>query len=180
MLPNQVYYFEVGKGEWGGQFDFRITDAQAYRRISIGAVNRLLIAAMRFVIAVLGRPSIASVITVDETEAPAGTARNTYRISKVGVTLCKFHDVYRLDPDGEDVAVTTDISYGPVPGVINDYAAYTARITDGGYRSCYQGLRLLGATWVARYEVAPDRNHVSGTLTCAWGEAREQMFRRTQ
>lgn len=96
------------------------------------------------------------------------------------MTLCLFNDIYRLDAGGEDVAVTTDVRYGPLPGVLTDHVDYSAKITEGGYRSRYQGLQLLGATWVAAYEVAPDKSHVSGTLTCAWGEAREQLFRRSQ
>jgi hypothetical protein len=178
VLPNQVYYFEVGKGQWGGVFDFRITDQQAYRKASIGVLNRLLVFALRSVIAALGRPSISSTITVRETEGPAGTGWNTYALSKWGLTLCVFNDVYQLDAGGGNVAVTTDVRYGPVPGIIIDHVVYSAQITDGGFRSRYESLRLLGATWVATYEVAPDKNHVKGTLTCAWGEASEQMFRR--
>jgi hypothetical protein len=178
VLPNQVYYFKVGKGQWGGVFDFRITDQQAYRRASIGVLNRLLVFALRCVIGVLGRPSISSTISVSETQGPAGTGWNTYVLSRWGLTLCVFNDVYQLDAGGENVAVTTDVRYGPVRGIITDHVVYSAQITDGGFRSRYEGLRLLGATWVATYEVAPDKSHVNGTLTCAWGEASEQMFRR--
>lgn len=178
MLPNQVYYFEIGAGRWGGEFDFRITNRQAYRRASIGLVNRLLVFALRMVVAVLGRPEISSEITADPDLGPAGTGRNTYALTKWGVSLCVFHDVYRLDSNGEDVAVTTNVHYGPLPGILTYEVTYSAKIFDGGFRSRYEGLRLLGATWIAAYEVAPDKRHVTGTLVCDWGEAREQMFRR--
>lgn len=84
VLPNQIYYFEVGKGQWGGVFDFRITDQQAYRRASIGGVNRLLVSALRFVITVLGKPSISSKITVNETQGPAGYRMEHLHSFKVG------------------------------------------------------------------------------------------------
>jgi hypothetical protein len=109
----------------------------------------------------------------------AGTGWNTYKLSKWGVTLCLFNDVYQLDPGGERVAVTTDERYGPVPGIITDHVVYSAQITDGGFRSRYEGLRLLGAEWVATYEVAPDKKHVSGALVCPWAKATEEMVRRS-
>jgi len=178
VLPNQVYYFEVGQGRWGGSFDFQITNRQAYHQASVGIVNRFLIAAVRFVITVLGPPSISSQITIDKDAGPAGTGWNTYKLSKWGITLCVFQDVYQLDSAGENVAVTTDLRYGPIPGILTDHVVYTARIFDGGFRSEYQGLRLLGAQWVSNYQVAPDKSHVQGVLTCEWGTASEQMFRR--
>ena len=179
MLPNQVYYFEVGKGRWGGVFDFNITDREACRKAPIGVLNRLLILALRLVIAAGGRPSIASTITVNATEGPAGTGWNTYTLSKWGITLCVFKDIYQLDADGERVVVTTDLRYGPVPGIITDHVVYAARITDGGFRSRYEGLRLLGTEWVATYEVAPDKNSVNGALVCSWARATEEMVRRS-
>jgi hypothetical protein len=109
VLPNQVYYFEVGKGQWGGVFDLRITDRKAYRSASLGLLNRLLVFALRSVIAVLGRPLISSTISVSETQGPAGTGWNTYKLGKWGVTLCVFNDVYHLDVGGENVTVTTDV-----------------------------------------------------------------------
>jgi hypothetical protein len=66
--------------------------------------------------------------------------------------------------------VTTDVRYGPMSGIITDRVVYSAQITDGGFRSRYGGLQLLGATWVATYEAAPDKDHVNGTLTCAWAK----------
>jgi len=179
VLPNQVYYFEVGKGRWGGVFDFRITDWKAYRKASLGLLNRLLILALRLVIAAGGRPSIASTIVVNATQGPGGTGWNTYTLSKWGITLCVFNDIYELDPGGERVVVTTDLRYGPVPGIITDHVVYAAQITDGGFRSRYEGLRLLGTEWVATYEVAADKNSVNGALVCSWAQATEEMVRRS-
>jgi hypothetical protein len=178
VFPNQVYYLVVGNGRWGGTFDFRITDRQAYRKARIGLLNRLLISVLRLVVVLLGRPAISSKITVDPARGPAGTGWNRYALSKWGITLCVFKDVYRLEADGERVAVTTDLRYGPVPGILTDHITYSARIFDGGFQSQYEGLRLLGARWNAAYKVAPDKNHVVGTLICEWAEATEQMFRR--
>jgi hypothetical protein len=180
VLPNQVYYFEVGKGHWGGVFDFRITDPQAYREAKIGLLNRLLVRALRLVIAAGGRPSIASTITVSASQGPAGTGWNTYTLRKWGITLCVFKDIYQLDPGGERVVVTTDLRYGPVPGIVTDHVVYSAQITDGGFRSRYEGLRLLGVEWVATYEVAPDKSHVAGALVCPWAKASEKMIRRAR
>ena len=90
-----------------------------------------------------------------------------------------FNDIYQLESGGEDVAVTTDLHYGLVPGVLTDHVAYSAKITDGGYRSRYERLQLLGAIWVATCDVAPDTIPLSGTHTCAWGEGREQLFCRS-
>ena len=179
MRPNQVYYFEVGRGFWGGEFDFRITDREAYRKASIGFLNRLLIFALRFLVNVLGRQAIQSEIIVDEQMGPAGMGWNTYTLAKWGIILCVFKDVYQLDADGERVVVTTDLRYGPAPGILTDHVVYTAQIFDDGFRSRYEGLRLLGVDWVAKYEVAADKNHVEGVLVCEWAEARERMFRRS-
>ena len=180
MLPNQTYYFEIGKGSWGGTCDFRITDRNAYGKASIGFINRLLILALRLVIAAAGAPVIASTISIDDKQGSAGTGWNTYTLSKWGVTLCVFKDMYQLHADGERVAVTTDIRYGPVPGILTGHVQYSAHIFDGGFRSRYDGLRLLGAEWVASYHVTPDTKQVEGVLVCEWGEAREQMFRRVR
>jgi hypothetical protein len=178
VFPNQVYYFTVGRGRWGGTFDFRITDRQAYRKARIGLLNRLLISALRLVIGLLGPLAISSEITVDPAQGPAGTGWNLYALTKWGVTLCVFKDIYRLDADGERVAVTTDLRYGPVPGILTNHITYSARIFDGGFRSQYEGLQLLGTRWDAAYEVTPDKNHVAGSLICEWAEATEHMFRR--
>jgi hypothetical protein len=177
MLPNQVYYFLVGKGKWGGAYDFRLTDRRAYRQAQLGLMDRLLIVALRLVITLLGKPVISSEITVDPEDGPAGTAWNLYSLSKLKVTLCLIKDVYQLDADGEGVRVSTDLRYGPIPGILTDHFDCSARIVDGGYRCQYDGLRLLGGTWQADYSVATDRDHVIGTLTCEWGEAMEQMHR---
>jgi hypothetical protein len=179
VLPNQTYYFKVGQGKWGGRFSFRITDRDAYHHASVGLINRLLILALRCVIGIAGPAVIASTISIDERQGPAGTGWNTYKLTKWGITLCVFNDIYQLDPGGERVAVTTDLRYGPVPGILTGHVEYSASIFDGGFRSRYDGLRLLGAEWVATYHVAPDTHQVEGVLTCAWAEAREQMFRRS-
>lgn len=157
----------------------RITDREAYRKASIGMLNRLLVLALRIVIAVGGRPSIASTITVNPAQGPAGTGWNTYTLSKCGITLCVFNDTYQLDPDGERVVVTTDLRYGPVPGIITDHVVYGARITDSGFHSRYEGLRLLGSEWVATYAVAQDKNGVKGALVCSWAQATEEMTRQS-
>ena len=145
----------------------------------IGLVNRLLIIALRSVITMLGYPSIRSEITIDEQAGRAGISRNTYKLVKWAIPLCVFRDVYELDPDGERVAVTTDIHYGPIPGILTEHVEYTARIFDGGFRSRYEGLRLLGMDWVAQHQVAADKNHVEGSPVCEWAEARERMRRRS-
>jgi hypothetical protein len=180
VLPNQTYYFKIGSGSWGGAFDFRITDRKAYRRASVGFINRLLILALRLVVGMTGPAVIASTISVDEKRGPAGTGWNTYTLSKWGITLCVFKDIYQLDAGGERVAVTTDLRYGPIPGILTDHVEYSAHIFDGGFRSRYDGLRLLGAEWVATYHVTADTNQVEGVLVCEWAEAREQMVRRAR
>jgi hypothetical protein len=135
-----VYYFEVGAGRWSGVLDFRVTDQQAYLEARLGLIDRLLISGLRLVITLLGRPTISSEITVDLTQGADGTGWNRYSLSKWGVTLCVFNDVYQLDADGERVRVTTDLRYGPIPGILTDHIDYSARILDGGYRSQYDGL----------------------------------------
>lgn len=116
---------------------------------------------------------------MNASQGPAGTGWNTYTLSKWGITLCVFKDIYQLDPGGQGVAVTTDLRYGPVPDIITGHVVYAARITDGGFHSRYEGLRLLGTEWVATYEVAPDKNRVKGTLVCSWARAAEEMVRRS-
>jgi hypothetical protein len=178
VLPNQVYYFVVGKGSWTGSFNFRITDRRAYRRARIGLINRFLITGLRFVITFLGAPVISSTIRVDPTQGPAGTARNRYSLSKWRVTLCLFKDLYQLNADGEGVLVTMDLRYGPIPGLLAEHTDYSGGIYDEGYRCHYDGVRFLGAMWQADYSVAPDKDHVAGTLICEWGEASERMRRQ--
>jgi hypothetical protein len=63
-------------------------------------------------------------------------------------------------------------SYGNIGFLL--YGVAASRITDGGFCSRYEGLWLLGGTWIASYEVAPEKNRVRGTLVCAWAEASER------
>ncbi|MGA8726001.1 MAG: hypothetical protein WB565_13260 [Acidimicrobiales bacterium] len=138
----------------------------------------MLIFALRLAVTLPGSPAISSQIEVDPAQGASGIGWNVYTVSKWGITLCVFKDEYRLERNGTSVAVTTNVRYGPLPGILTDRITYSASIFDEGFRSEYKGMHLLGATWDAAYKVSSDEDHVAGLLTCEWGEAVEHLFRR--
>jgi len=79
---------------------------------------------------------------------------------------------YTLDAGGSAVAVHARERFGPVPFLLRTEKRHPAEIHAGGMSSTY-AIPLLGADWIAHYEVADDRRHIDGRLTCAWGEALE-------
>jgi hypothetical protein len=172
--PNQVYYLEVGVGDWDGRFTFRVTDRAAFRRDRLGPRNRLLSLWLAGTFRLIGWGAITSSLRRVEEAAPALVVGNRVRLHRFGVTLYLLRESYTLDPDGTDVLVVAHERFGPLPFLFRDSKRHTARVVDGGMRAVYD-LPLLGASWRAVYEVHPDRGHVDSTLTCAWAEAHERI-----
>jgi hypothetical protein len=171
-LDNQIYYFTIGKGVWRGTFDFVITNAKALGSAPVGFTNRILLRGMQ-----LFTPArIDSRIWADPDAGPAGVAGNTVRISKLGVTLYLLKETYTLNPDGSDVAVHAHERFGPIPFLLRNEKRHPAMIHTDGMSSTYY-IPLLGADWVARYTVQPDRDHIDGVLTCPFAEAREVIHK---
>ncbi len=57
MPDSHVYYFDVGRGVWAGDFTFRVTDWPRLRRASIGPTNLFLVVGMHTILGSSGRPS---------------------------------------------------------------------------------------------------------------------------
>jgi len=171
--PNTVYYGAVGRGHWGGTFVFRIRSWREVLAAHIGLVDLALVLALLVVQRLLGPARIDSHIE----EESALVFTNVYRLLKLGIPLCEFRDLYRLNPDGSGVEVRTDLRYGPVPGILESRVEYTATISHGGLVSRYDGLVMLGSQWTGHYWAHPDRDRVCGVLSCPWAEAIEFMVR---
>jgi hypothetical protein len=172
--PNQVYYLEVGVGDWAGRFTFRVTDRAAFHCDRLGPRNRLLSLWLAGTFRLIRWGAITSSLRRVEEAAPALVVGNRVRLHRFGLTLYLLRETYTLDPDGTDVVVEARERFGPLPFLFRDSKRHTARVVDGGMRAVYD-LPLLGASWTAVYEVHLDRRHVDSTLTCAWGEAHERI-----
>jgi hypothetical protein len=173
---NHIYYFEVGKGEWTGDFSFRVTNWREFWRSKISLKNRFLTFAMAFTIKIFGRSALHSKITAFPEKGDAGVASNSYRLYRFGITLFISNEDYILDPDGSGVVVKAHERFGPIPFLFREYVEYPATIHAGGMSSTYH-LPMLDSSWLATYQVHADRNRVDGVLECNWGRAEEILIR---
>lgn len=174
---SEIYYFEIGKGEWTGEFGFGITDRSRFWNARIRLRNRFLALAMALVTKVFGRATFYSRIAAFPDRGAAGVASNFIRLSRFGITLFISNEDYVLHPDGSGVTVKAKERFGPIPFLFCEDVEYPATIHEGGMSSTYY-LPMLDSQWVAKYQVRSDRNHVDGVLECDWGRAEETMDRR--
>jgi hypothetical protein len=173
---NQIYYFQIGRGQWSGDFSLRVTNWKEFWRDHIGLRNRFLTIAMVLFQKVTGKPVISSDMIAYPQRGSFGVAANTVRIHKFGLTLYLLKEEYDLDPNGSAVKVRSTDHFGPIPFVFRDSMEYPAVIHAGGTSSTYY-MPLLGADWVCHYKVQPDRDHVDAVLQCVWAEAHEIIHR---
>jgi hypothetical protein len=173
---NHIYYFEIGKGEWTGEFRFGVTDWNQFWKAKIGLKKRFLVLAMALAIKLCKRAVIHSRITAQPNKGAAGIASNSYRLYRLGITLFISNEDYILDADGSSVIVKARERFGPIPFLFREDVEYPATIHEGGMSSTYY-LPMLDSRWIAQYHVRSDRNEVSGVLDCNWGQAQEVMRR---
>jgi hypothetical protein len=173
---NEIYYFEIGRGEWTGEFWFGVTDWNQFWKAKISLKKRFLTLTMALVIKVCNRAAIHSQITACPDKGVAGIASNSYRLYRLGITLFLSNEDYVLDPGGSGVTVKAQERFGPIPFLFREYVEYPATIHEAGMSSTYC-LPMLDSQWTAQYHVRPDRNQVDGVLECSWGRAEEIMTR---
>ena len=73
-----MYYFDIGRGRWTGDFTFRVTDWTRVRRASIGASNLFLVVGMHTNLRVFGKAQLESKVTGDPDQGP-GRGRGQHR-----------------------------------------------------------------------------------------------------
>ena len=176
LAANQVYYFEIGKGDWLGEFSLRITDWKAFWSDKISVFNRFLSLSMWFVSKTLGPSKIRCHLVAHPSEGEFGVCTNSVVISKCGISLWVSQERYILDPNGTGVTVQAHERFGPIPFLFKEYVEYPATINPGGMSSTY-ALPILGTQLTVRYQVDPDRNHVRGNLDGKWTHADEVLNR---
>lgn len=173
---NQVYYLEVGKGEWLGEFSFAVTSWDRFRQERIGLRNRLLVLSMRIMQKLFGPGRITSVLKAYPNEGEIGVATNVVRIHKFGLTLYLLNETYALHADGTNVTVKANDRFGPIPFLFRESKEYPAVIHSGGLSSTYY-MPLLGTSWNCNYQIKADKNHVEALLKCEWAQATEVIHR---
>jgi hypothetical protein len=176
QLGNQIYYFEVARGAWSGEFRFLIRDKRAFREASLPVYDRILAWLLNASQRVLGPSQIVSRIHSFPGEGIAGVNRSKVWIRKLLVTVYAMQGEYVLDADGVGVRVTIHERFGPIPFLFRHVKQATARIDASGMDARYR-MPLLGAEWDGHYTVADDRDHVVAVYTCSWGEAQETIAR---
>jgi hypothetical protein len=129
---------------------------------------------MHSILRLSGPATIDSVIRALAAVSGGPAARNLVRISRFGVTLYYLDETYTLDPDGVSVRVHARERFGPIPFLLRNEKRHGAVIGETGASSRYE-MPLLGAPWVAEYQVSPDSTEIRGELRCAWAEAHERM-----
>jgi hypothetical protein len=176
LTDSQTYYFRTGKGRWRGAFAFHITDRAAFRAAPLTPKQRALAWGMELMHRLTGDSQIDSDVWARPEEGVAGVAGNTVRISRFGVTLYLLKETYTLDENGADVAVHAHERFGPIPFLFRIEKRHAAVIHADGLSSTYY-IPLLGADWIASYDVHDDRMHIDGTLTCPWATATETIHK---
>ncbi|MEU9378109.1 hypothetical protein AB0D94_30720 [Streptomyces sp. NPDC048255] len=175
--PSHIYYFDVGAGDWQGEFTFRVTSWQRLRSArGIGLRNRALVVAMALTQRLTGASRLESTIVATPSAGAFGVADNVVRVSKFGVTLYLLKERYLLAPDGRGVTVEADEQFSPVPGILTRKFTYPAEIQPSGMGSTYH-MPLLGSPWTATYQVGADRQSLAGELVCDWAKATENARR---
>jgi hypothetical protein len=176
QTPSQVYYLDIGTGDWLGWFRFRITSWRGFRSANLGLEDRLLVIGMHVLASLFGRARITSTLAPSPPDSESVVA-NAVRIVKFGIRLYTLNEVYQLQADGHQVDVRSKERFGPIPFLFNRSKEHPAEILDDGMHSIYY-IPLLGAQWIARYTVRADHQHIDSVMTCSWGEAHENIDRR--
>ncbi|MFG2985542.1 hypothetical protein ACGFYQ_30515 [Streptomyces sp. NPDC048258] len=175
--PSHIYYFDVGAGNWQGEFTFRVTSWRRLRNTAgVGLRNRALVVAMALTQRLTGASRLESTIVATPSAGAFGVADNVVRLSKFGVTLYLLKERYLLAPDGRGVTVEANEQFGPVPGILSRKFTYPAEIQPSGMGSTYH-MPLLGSPWKATYQVGADRQSLAGELVCDWAKATENARR---
>ncbi|MFB7462881.1 hypothetical protein ACFCZ1_05135 [Streptomyces sp. NPDC056224] len=175
--PSHIYYFDVGAGDWQGEFTFRVTSWRRLRTTrGIGLRNRALVIAMALTQRLTGASRLESTIIASPSAGAFGVADNVVRVSKFGVTLYLLKERYLLAPDGRGVTVEANEQFSPVPGILTRKFTYPAEIQPSGMGSTYH-MPLLGSPWTATYRVGTDRQSLAGELVCDWAKATENARR---
>jgi hypothetical protein len=84
---NEIYYFEIGRGEWTGEFSFEVTGWRKFWKAKISFSRRFLTLAMALAIKLFKKAAIHSTITTFPERGAAGVASNSYRLYRFGITL---------------------------------------------------------------------------------------------
>lgn len=172
MPASHRYYFEGGRGNWAGRFDFELTDWAAFWADEIGIINRFLVLMMVFVTTAFGQAEIRSTLGGDPEREPLAKGTNEVRITKWGITLYLLRERYHLHPDGRCVTVDARERFGPIPLLISSRKAHPAEIHPDGRGAIYY-MPLLGTDWIGTYDVQEQQTRIEATLTCEWAEATE-------
>lgn len=174
MSAGEVYYLSTGVGHWRGSFTFRVTSWRLLWRARIGVGHLLLVAGLHVMQRVTGPATIDSRIVALEGDGERPIAGNAVRIRRLGLTLYALDETYAVADDGRSVTVDARERFGPIPFLLRNAKRHGAVIGEAGRSSRYD-MPLLGAPWVAEYEVSDDCREIRGRLTSAWGEASELM-----
>jgi hypothetical protein len=174
MTPGEVYYLSTGVGRWRGSFRFRITSWRRLRAARLGARNVLLVAMLDAMQRLTGAGTIDSVIVPLDGSGQRPIAGNAVRIRRFGVPLYVLDETYALAEDGRSVTVDARERFGPIPFLFKNAKRHGAVIGEDGRSSRYD-MPLLGAPWVAEYEISDDLREIRGRLHSAWAEASELM-----
>jgi hypothetical protein len=168
------YYLSIGVGRWLGSFRFRVTSWRRLRAERIGLKHWLLVAMLHAMQRLTGAGSIDSVIVALDGGEERPIARNAVRIRRFGLALYTLDETYALGPDGRSVTVDAHERFGPIPFLLRNSKRHGAVIGEDGRSSRYD-MPLLGAAWVAEYEVSEDGREIRGRLHSSWAEASEAM-----
>ncbi len=170
--PNQIYYFQIAKGAWTGDFNFKIKSWSKMLGASISLKNKVLLTMIGLFQKIIGNASITSIITPFPSEGNAGIAKNDFRIHKGWFTLFISKEDYLLSPNGKSVAVDAHVRFGPFSFLFKEHDVYPAVIYEGGFKALYH-IDLLGTKFIGDYTVRPDQRQVHSVLENDWAKAVE-------
>jgi hypothetical protein len=174
MHPNQIYYLEIAPGSWTGTFTFQITSWRILWTSSMSLKNKLLASAMQLFQTLFGDSSISCTLTPHASRGQIGTATNSFRIHKSWFILWRSNEEYTLNPDGRQVRIDAQVSFGPIPSLFPEHDIYPAAVIDSGMRNIYH-IKLLGTRFLGDYKVAPDKRNVRSTLKNDWALGAESL-----
>ncbi|EZH75742.1 hypothetical protein ATO12_02835 [Aquimarina atlantica] len=170
--PNHIYYFQIAKGEWTGNFNFKIKSWSKMLKASISIKNKMLLTMMGLFQKIVGDATIKSIITPLPNEGKAGIAKNDFRIHKGWFTLFISKEDYLLSPNGKGVIVDAHVRFGPFSFLFREHDVYPAVIYANGHKALYH-IDLLGTQFVGDYTVRSDQKQVHSVLENDWAKAVE-------
>ncbi|MCC6553426.1 MAG: hypothetical protein IT372_10465 [Polyangiaceae bacterium] len=129
-------YFRANEGRWRAPFVFTITDRAAFAQSPLGWLDRLRVRLMVLAPRLLG-PLVMDTRMDATSRIAAGEVVHTTRVSKWGLPLYEATEVFALDPNGRDIAISRRERMWPSPFFTREEGRSRGAVEPSGQRARY-------------------------------------------